>query len=123
MKILVLALLVSAMLSVLGCSRGSDLHEAMESMGDSMKAMSKSEELEQLKKELGDFTAALEVAVQQKVKEEDQLTFDEGLKKVQDGTAKIQQALEQGNADLAKKLLKELHELEEKYHEKLGVED
>ncbi len=123
MKKRVFVLLACSMLALLGCSRGSDLHEAMESMGDSMKEMRKSEELEKLRQELAAFKAALEVAAQQKVKEEHQGTFDEGMEKVQQGTKKIQQAIDAGNAELAKSMLKELHEIEEKYHEKLGIED
>lgn len=123
MKQIIFALLLCSTFGLSGCSQESELHGAMENMGGAMKAMKQTEEAATLQSELVKFGAGLDIAKQQKVKPEDQATFDEGMRKLTAKVTETTAALSSGNVVLAKSLLKELHEIEEKYHEKLGVED
>lgn len=123
MKTIIYVTLLLCSLGLFGCSQESELHGAMEDMGGAMKAMKKSEEAVRLKAELAAFSAGLNIAKQQKVKPEDQTSFDEGMKKLVAKVGEATAALDAGNAELAKSVVKDMRELQETYHEKLGVEE
>ncbi len=114
--------LILLFLLVVACSKQSELHDAMETMEDSYKTMKKADSLDEMKIQLENFSAGLEIARQQKVKPEDQETFDAGMKKLTARANILLKAIESGDITEAKEALKELHELEEEFHEKLGVE-
>ena len=107
---------------LIACSK-SELHESMEDMGDSFKAMRKLDSVEEIKAELDKFSANLDIASQQMVEPDDQSTFDEGMKKLQEEMNTLYAALEADDLDAAKQSLKVLHDIHEDYHEKLEVED
>jgi|GEM_PF-1524704 len=123
MKQIIFALLLCSTFGFSGCSQESELHGAMENMGGAMKTMKQTEEAAKLQSELVKFGAGLNIAKQQKVKPEDQVTFDEGMRKLTAKVTETTTALSSGNVELTKSLLKELHKIEETYHEKLGVKD
>ncbi len=118
MKKLVVVLMA---LALAACAK-SELHNAMEAMGDSLKVFAKSESQPEMAAALKDLLAALSVARQQMVKPEDQANFDEGLENVQMIMDDLQASLRAGNIAEAKSQLPELKKTIEKYHELLGVE-
>ena len=120
MKFLMLIAIIS--MALVACSK-SELHEAMEDMGGSYKAMRKAETLEQMQAELDKFTASVDIAKQQQVNPDDQQTFDEGMKKLTDKIGKLSSAIEAGAMEDAKNALKDLRELKKELHEKLDVDD
>lgn len=99
----------------------SELHGAMEGMGESYKSMKEAPALVDMKAQLEVFKAELEVARQQTVKPEHQADFDEGLEKVGQLTAQMTLAVESGDINAARALLENLREVRKQYHEKLGV--
>ncbi|WP_028885095.1 cytochrome b562 [Teredinibacter turnerae] len=117
------ALLVIALVFtvIAGCSRHSELHEAMETMGDSFKAMRNETDKAKLQEELAVFKGALDIAIQQKIMPEDQSVFDEGMKKTQEALAQLEAAVASGNDAAIAEALKKVGGFRKEFHEKLGV--
>ena len=118
----IFTLLIITML-LMACSKSSELHESMEEMGDSYKQLRKAQSADDIKAQLNGFKTAFEIAKQQPVKPEHQTDFDEGMLALEKEIASLELALTNNDLEAALASVKELHELEEKYHEKLGVED
>ncbi|MER2492097.1 cytochrome b562 [Catenovulum sediminis] len=123
MKNTILVTALFAALSLTACSKPEPLHDSMESMEDSYKSLKKAETLEDKKQLVADFEKYLLIAKEQKVRPEDQKTFDEGIEKLSQEVQALKLQLEQGNIENIKPQLKRLHDLEEEYHELLGVEE
>lgn len=104
-----------------GCSQHNELEDAMENMGDAYKAMKDSSSAADIKAQLETFKAGITVASTQKVRLEDQATFDEGLEKLNMIVIGIDTALLANDLDTAKTLLEKLGETRKKYHKELGV--
>lgn len=121
MKRLLLTIALPAVL-IMGCSEHSELHESMETMGDSFKVMRKSDDLEAVKAEWVMFKEAQNVAQAQKVPPEDQAEFDSGMDEVSPLITKIDTALNAGDLAAAKSLFKQLGEVRKEYHDKLEVD-
>lgn len=120
MRIFTLFILAALLMA---CSKSSELHESMEEMGDSYKVLRNAQSVEEIKAELAGFKAAFEIAKQQAVKAEHQADFDEGMLALDKEITSLELSLSNNDLEAARAGIKELHELEEKYHEKLGVED
>ena len=120
-KIFFTAALASVLL--IGCSKPNPIHEGMESMGKSFKALRQAETLADKQQLIAEFEQHVLMVQKQQVKPEDQATFDEGIDKLLSEVQAVKAALEQGNIENIKPQLKALHDLEEEYHELLGVED
>lgn len=118
-KFSVLTFAVVVVLS--GCSRHSELHEAMETMGDAFKAIREESDLATIKAELATLKTAMEIAAQQKVAPEDQVTFDEGMQKTQSAVAELEKALAEGSQEQVADLVKKLGSIRKDFHDKLGV--
>ncbi|MBD2857759.1 hypothetical protein IB286_01985 [Spongiibacter sp. KMU-158] len=114
-------LCVLAIAGLAACAE-SDLHNAMENMGDSLKVYAKSESAAEMETSLDQILASLKIAREQQVAPEDQAMFDEGLEKVQAIMDDAKASLATGNIALAKSGLAELKKTIEKYHDELGVE-
>jgi len=112
-----LALLVA----LTGCSRSSELHDAMEDMKEPFKTMRETSDVAVIQAQLAIFTQAMNIAKAQQVKAEDQATFDEGMNKLGKLIGQVEQALAVGNVEEAQNLLEEIGQVRKKYHEKLGV--
>lgn len=121
MKYVLTLILISLVLA--GCSRHSELHEAMEGMGDSYKAMKNAETLEQMQTELEKFSANVDIARQQKVKPEDQQTFDEGMQKLEEGVVALRQSIDSGSLADVRTAIDNLKDLKKELHDKLEVDD
>jgi soluble cytochrome b562 len=104
-----------------GCSKSSELHDAMESMKEPYKAMRETDDINQVKTELATFVQGLNIAKTQQIKPEDQGTFDEGMKKLVELTGQVEAAVAAGNLDQAKALLEQMGDVRKEYHDKLGV--
>jgi len=115
--------ILSLVLAFVACSKPSELHTAMEDMGDAMKTMMKSDDLATVKTELQQFSQALDIAKQQKVKPEHQDDFDQGMQDIAMGVQQLESAVQAGSLDQAKNILKKMHDTQEDFHKKLGVED
>lgn len=120
MKTRSLAAVVTLALALVACGE-SELHGAMEGMGESYKSMKEAPALADMKGQLAVFKAELDIARQQVVKPEHQAEFDEGLEKVGQLTAQLTLAVESGDINSARALLEKLRDLRKQYHEKLGV--
>ena len=118
MKHLILVTLF--MVCITGCSK-NDLHDAMESMGSSFKTMRDSDEIAALKSELDTFTTSYNIAKKQQIKAEDQSTFNEGMKELNQLLTQLKTNIDAGDVQKSKELLKQLGKVRKKYHEKLGV--
>jgi soluble cytochrome b562 len=112
---------LTLLVALAGCSSSNDLHDAMEEMKEPFKTMRDSSDANQIKAELATFTTAVNVAKIQKVKAEDQASFDEGMKKLVDLTAQVEGALSAGNLEEAKTLLNKMADVRKEYHDKFGV--
>ena len=121
MKGSVIGVLSLCLLAVAGCSE-SELHSSMEEMGGAYKAMKESQSAEAMKAQLDIFKAQLAIAQKQPVNPEDQNTFDEGLKKVEEQVGQLELALETGSLEVANTILAQLREINKEYHDKMGVE-
>lgn len=104
-----------------GCSKSSELHDAMEEMKEPYKAMRETDDLNTIETQLAAFVQALAVAKVQSVKPEDQPIFEEGIKKLVELTEQAQAAVAAGNVEQAKSLLKKMGDVRKEYHDKLGV--
>ena len=120
-KIILAAVLTTGVL--FGCSKPNPIHEGMESMGKSFKALRQAETLADKQQLIAEFEKHVLMVQKQQVKPEDQATFDEGIEKLLTEVQAVKAALELGNIENIKPQLKALHDLEEEYHELLGVED
>lgn len=109
------------LVTLAACSRSNDLHDAMEEMKEPFKTMRESSDASQVKAELAKFTQALNLAKIQKVKPEDQNSFDEGMKKLDELTREVESALAADNLEAAKNLLNQMGDVRKEYHEKFGV--
>ena len=116
----VILLTIALPFGLLACGE-SELHEAMEGMGEAYKSMKDAESADSIKADLAVFKSRLAVARQQQVEPEDQLAFDEGLNKAEVLADDISMALEKGDLAHAKVLLADLRDLRKRYHEKLEV--
>ncbi len=105
-----------------GCSKHDPLHDSMEDMGGSFKAMRDAQSDEALQSQWASFKEALAVAEAQKVAPEDQAKFDEGMQKLQETVAQIDAALAAGDMAAAKQQFKALGETRKEYHDALGVD-
>lgn len=114
-------LMVLLALTLAACAK-SELHNAMETMGDALKAVGEAESPAEMQTHLNEVLAALKIARQQQVKPEHQQTFDEGLEKVQELFDQFQGHLLDGEPEMAKGLFPKLKETIEHYHEELGVD-
>jgi len=114
-------MLVATVLFCFGCSQESELGKSMHAMKDSMKTMTSSDEVSQLKQELAAFSQAVERARQQKVAEKDQSVYDEGLNKLVNKIKAAEASLSAGDVDAAKVIIKDMKGLQKNYHDKLGV--
>ena len=112
---LALALALSA------CTDHSPLHEAMEDMKGPFKTMRETDDAATIKTEFAAFKKGLEIAKVQKVKAEDQATFEEGMKELVALASQVEEALNAGNLQSAKELLQKMGGVRKEYHEKLGV--
>lgn len=112
---------LTLVIALAGCSKHNELHDAMEEMKGPYKAMSESDDAAAIKAELAKFVQSVNVAKIQKVKPEDQGTFDEGIKKLVDLTGQTDAALTAGNLEEAKALVKQMGDVRKEYHDKLGV--
>ncbi|MYM64434.1 cytochrome b562 [Pseudomaricurvus sp. HS19] len=121
MKKLPMIAAIALSAALLGCSK-SELHVAMEDMGGSLKAIYQTESLDEMKAQTDAFFVALEKAKSQVVNPEDQATFEEGLKEVEELALQVKAALEAGDAAAAKALFPQLKDVKEEYHDKFGVE-
>lgn len=126
MKTLCLSVAFSALISTCalittGCTRHSELHNAMEDMGGAFKVMRESQDISELKQKMVELKAGLEISAGQAVRPEDQATFDEGIEKVNALVAKIDAALAQNDLAAAKSAIDELGSERKRYHEKLDV--
>lgn len=111
-----------ALLAVLsGCSESSELHDAMESMKEPYKTMREANDINQVKAEFATFMQGLNIAKIQKIKAEDQATFDEGMKKLVELAGQTEAALAANNLEEAKSLLQKMGDVRKEYHDKLGV--
>jgi len=119
MKYFSTLLLLSAVF-FLGCSK-NELHESMETMGGSFKIMKNSEDLEEIKRELTKFKAALEISKTQQVNPEHQDTFKKGMKDIENLLKYVEISLDSGDIKGTKTILEQLGKVQKKYHEKLGV--
>lgn len=117
-KILLITVLL---LSLLGCAK-SELHNAMEEMGESFKAMEESESLAVMDNELSRFQAALDTARQQTLSEEHHSSFEEGTDKIAELAAQLRQAVDAGDNQQARALLKKMRSTRKEYHDKLEVD-
>lgn len=121
MKLLLLIIVLPAVL-LMGCSKHDELHESMESMGESFKVMRKSDDIAEVKAEWVNFKQAQLVAQKQKVPAEDQSEFDNGMSEVSPLIDKIDAALNADDLAAAKGLFKQLGEVRKEYHDKLNVD-
>ncbi|MBC6906501.1 hypothetical protein DWB84_13650 [Saccharophagus sp. K07] len=112
-----LALLVA----LTGCSRSNELHDAMEDMKEPFKTMREANDLATIQAQLMTFVKAVEIAKVQKVKAEDQVSFDEGMQKLTKLISLLEQAVAAGNLEEAKSLLAQMGKVRKDYHEILGV--
>ncbi len=119
MKYLLTAIAIAAALSA--CSRSSELHESMETMGGSFKAMRNANQGSDIQTHLAEFKAALSIAKAQPVRAEDQAEFDEGMQKLETELAALESALAEGDAEAAAQHMKALGGLRKEYHDALGV--
>lgn len=110
-----------ALLSFVGCSKPSALKTSMEEMGESYKPMSEAQSLGAMRTEVADFKTALNTAAMQKVKPDDQATFDEGMKKLDDLVKELDSALAANDEAKAKEIVAKLGDTRKKYHKELGV--
>ncbi|MCU4677267.1 cytochrome b562 [Catenovulum sp. 2E275] len=118
-KILLTSLLTAAFLA--GCSQPEPLHDAMESMGSNFKALRDAQSIDEKKQILAQFKEQVEIAKQQKVRPEDQKTFDEGMEKLSTQLALVMAQVEAGQIENLQAQLKKLGELRKEYHELLEV--
>ena len=113
---------IALLIALGGCSsKSSELHDAMEEMKEPFKAMREASDINQVRSELSIFIQGLNKAKIQQVKPEDQRTFEEGIKKLVDLTAKVEAALAADNLEEAQSLLKEMGGVRKEYHDKLEV--
>lgn len=112
---------MTLLIALAGCSNSNDLHDSMEEMKEPFKVMRESGDAEQIKTELAAFTKSVSVAKMQKVKPEDQSSFDEGMNKLTDLIAQVEAALTAGNLEEAKNQLNQMADLRKEYHDKFGV--
>lgn len=112
---------LTLVIALAGCSKSNELHDAMEEMKGPFKVMNESADAAAVKAELAKFVQSVNVAKIQKVKPEDQGTFDEGMKKLLELTGQAEAALTAGNLDEAKTLVKQMGDVRKEYHDKLGV--
>ncbi|WP_020210771.1 cytochrome b562 [Gilvimarinus chinensis] len=105
-----------------GCSKHDPLHDSMEEMGGSFKAMRESQNDEAMLNEWQNFKTALATAKAQKVTAEDQPKFDEGMQKLEELSAQVDVALAAGDMAGAKALLKKMGPARKEYHDALGVD-
>ncbi|WAJ71222.1 cytochrome b562 [Catenovulum adriaticum] len=120
MKKILLASLLSATF-LAGCSQPDPLHDAMESMGNNFKALKKAESIDEKKNILKQFKQQLDVAKMQKIRPEDQETFDEGMEKLVNQVNLVIAQVEAGQVENLQMQLKKLGEIRKEYHELLEV--
>ncbi len=118
-KILLASILTATFIT--GCSKPEPLHDSMESMGDNFKALRDAQSIDDKKQFLMKFKEQVEIAKQQKVRAEDQETFDEGMKKLSTQLALVIAQVEAGQVENLQAQLKKLGELRKEYHELLEV--
>ncbi len=112
---------LTLLVALTGCSKSNELHDTMEGMKEPFKVMRESDDAAAVKAELTKFVQLVNVAKIQKVKAEDQGTFDEGMKKLVELTSKAEAALNAGNLEEAKTLMSQMGDVRKEYHDKLGV--
>lgn len=105
-----------------GCSKHDPLHDSMEEMGGSFKAMRESQDDETMLNEWQSFKDALATAKAQTVAAEDQPKFDEGIQKLEELSAQVDVALAAGDIADTKALFKKMGEVRKEYHDALGVD-
>ena len=119
MKYAVSALVLVCALA--GCSKSNDLHDAMEDMKGPFKTMRESDDIAQIQLQITSFKEAVAKATEQKVKAEDQATFDEGMNELASLLAQAETALASGDLTSAKDLMKKMGGARKQYHDDLGV--
>lgn len=119
MKFLIALVVLS--LSLSGCSRTSELHDAMEDMKDSYKIMNDSGDLNGIRTALPDFSEALARAREQKVAEQDQAVFDKGMDEMAALMTELDTTISGGDLAEVQTVLKKLGDVRKEYHEKLEV--
>lgn len=119
MKFLIALLVLSVGLG--GCSRSSELHDAMEDMKDSYKLMNDSGDLNGIRTALPDFSEALTRAREQKVAEQDQAVFDKGMDEMAALMTELDTTISGGELAEVRIVLKKLGDVRKEYHEKLEV--
>lgn len=112
---------LTLLIALAGCSKSNELHDTMEGMKEPFNVMRESDDAAAVKAELTKFVQLVNVAKIQKVKAEDQGTFDEGMKKLVELTSKAEAALNAGNLEEAKTLISQMGDVRKEYHDKLGV--
>ena len=113
--------LVFVIAALVGCSRSTPLHDSMEGMGGSFKAMRKSDDIEVLKAQWAVFKTELNVAATQQVLPMYQTSFNEGMDKLKGLVVSVDAALAAGNLGEVKNLLQQLDETRKEFHKKLEV--
>ena len=111
-----------AVVIALSSCESSELHDSMEDMGKTYKAMSKSEDFAVIKEKYADLKSSFDIAVAQQVHPEEQATFKEGMDKMADLLQQLETAIAADDVDGAKHILKQLGDNREDYHEKLGID-
>ncbi|MDO3386790.1 cytochrome b562 [Gilvimarinus sp. SDUM040013] len=120
MKKLMIVLLLP--LLAVACSKHDPLHESMESMGDSFKAMRESDDLVEVQAQWQSFKEALDIAQAQTMGPEEQADFEHGMQELAELTQALDAALAAKDLAAAKASLKKLGEVRKEYHDKLKVD-
>ncbi|MDO6748199.1 cytochrome b562 [Gilvimarinus sp. 1_MG-2023] len=116
-----LSVLALSLLAV-ACSKPDPLHESMESMGDSFKAMRESNDLAQMQSDWDAFKEARSVAAAQTMGPEEQKDFEQGMQRLAKLSKAVDAAFASGDVEAVKASLQKLGKVRKKYHDKLKVD-
>ncbi len=111
-----------ALVIALSACESSELHDSMEDMGKTYKAMRESEDLAVIKAQYANLKSSFDIAIAQQVHPEEQATFQEGMDKMADLIQQLETAIAADDVDGAKNILKQLGDNREDYHERLGID-
>lgn len=116
-----MTLLALATLCV-ACAKHDPLHEAMESMGDSFKAMRETSDLTEFQSQWQSFKEAVAIAEAETMGPEEQADFEQGMDKLTQALPLVDAALAAGDLEAAKAVLKDMGAVRKEYHDKLKVD-
>lgn len=97
------------------------VQKSMEKMSVSYRSMMKDNDLNAFKKDLSVFKLSAQTAQKTSLNDSGKVTFDEGMKKLLNEVALIEQKAQTQNISEVKTEARKLRNIMEQYHSKLGV--